>query len=56
MESVASKSVDQEEAQPCEDGQVELIFNLIRIIKNLTWTICNSGGYAGGMGCIWGHE
>ena len=37
---VRPKSVDQGEAQPREDGQVELIFNLTRIIENLTWTIC----------------
>ena len=33
------KRVDQGEAQPWKDGQVELIFNLIRIIEHLTWTI-----------------
>ena len=31
--------VDQGEALPCEEGQVELTFKFSRIIENLTWTI-----------------
>ena len=42
--SVLAKSVDQGEAQPCEEGQVEFIFNLSRIIENMDnlkqWGVC----------------
>ena len=36
---VGLKRVDQGEAQPCENDQVELILKFSRIIENLTWTI-----------------